>query len=535
MKNYNKIGLGEIDFANEVKKYEEQISAANTVNNTNTTEVKTMTTTQTLSAQTFASKGITVNFDNGTLNNRVVRNYAIIREITKKGKIKAETLIKRTQLINLVAKSLVGKNASQANSFVFQVLEQALFVEEKGYGNPEANTDLPLDVDVANANRAYVLLNVKNDLTPVKLDGKTVARIMEQTPLAVCPDKQVSKSILIGDGANAAGVYRNGNTLTSVNPIYDVTKGLNRCTAGFAGKAESDRRVVQNLQYETEGDRFTKAGIEVKAIFVPELAVLAQGMIALNEGVSFDFSTPADFVRKFEVETIGTEITTMEVPSVIVKGDTIVVNDVVIYTHTSNTELVDVYVTSSFDKVEEVWTFDVSASTQATAKTNFKSRDFGNKGMTHNNGVQVAERNDWEMLFTSESIKTSEAIRTMFCQANKGHMVSVTGELLNVDGVGVSNDVINDWYKANGEYFTVSTPVDATNVKDLQAATAGKVKFVVENGVTYAVQSVFGICADYLINVEVSTADEIAGVNSSEANATAIHKLVNTTIARKLS
>ena len=180
MKNYNKIGLGEIDFAKEVKKYEEQVSAANTVNNTNTTEVKTMTTTQTLSAQTFASKGITVNFDNGTLNNRVVRNYAIIREITQKGKIKSETLVKRNQLINLVAKSLVGKNASQAKSLVFQVLEQALFVEEKGYGNPEAATELPLDIDVANANRAYVLLNGKNGLTAVNLDSKTVARLMEQ-------------------------------------------------------------------------------------------------------------------------------------------------------------------------------------------------------------------------------------------------------------------------------------------------------------------------------------------------------------------
>lgn len=516
-----------------VKTMTKSTSVKTTVIKSNT-EVTTMTPAQIKSVQTFASKGIKANFSTGTLNDRVVRNYAIIR-IAKDGKIKSETLINRNQLMNLVAKSLSGKTASQANGLVFKSLEQALFVESKGYGNPEAQTDLPLDVDVANANRAYVLEDKFGTLVPVGLDGKTIARLVAQTDLAICPDKQVKKSVLIGDGAIAAGVYRDGKTLRSINPIDDFTKGINRANAGFAGKADSDRRVVQNLEYEAEGGNFTKEGVAVKAIFVPGLAVLAQGMISLNEGVSFDYSTPVNFTRKFEVETIGVELVSMDVPSVLVKGSEVVVNEVVIYSHSDNTELVNVAVAPSYDADEEVWSFEFTATTQATAKTNFKSRDFGNKGMTHNNGVTVAERNDWEMLFTSESIKTAEALRTMFCQANPGHRVSITGDLLDANGNVVSDKDINNWYANNGQQFTVSTPVCSSNVADLKAATAGKVQFVVKNGVTYAVQSVFGICADYLINVEVSTADEIAGINTSEANATAIHKLVNSTLARKLS
>ena len=549
MKNYNKVRNGAPTFtAAEVSQAEAICSAKSvqTTNNTNTTEVKTMTNSNTAFAlDTAARKGFKFDFAARTINNRVVRNRVIVKTVkwvpACKGGAKVpndvftlisyvpatETTEAKHPVMSFILNIVKDLTAKETKGF-FKRLEQALFVETVGYGNPEALSELPTDIQVANAHRAYVVTKIKSAYFAVSLTGEVVSQLLAQTDLSVCPDKKVEKAVLIGDGAIAAGVYRDGNTLTSVNPLTDATKGITRCNAGFAGKAYSADRVVSSLQFEGNNSNFVKEGIAHQAIFVPGLAVLAQGMIAVNETKSFDYEAAKNFDRKFAVETIGEAIDTIECPDFLVHGTEVIVNGVVIYTHESFTEVEVTNMTSKLDELGSVWTFSFEATMVAVHKTNVKARDFGAKGMTHRNGVTVEESNSWDLLFTSESIKTSEAIRTMYTQANKGHLQAIDGRLLDVNGNEVTSSQINAWYRANGQYFTVTTPVHASCVDQLKAVTANKVTFTSSDveGIFNATQTVFGIQAEYLVNIELSSADEIAGFSKTDAVAKTLQAMI---------
>lgn len=535
MINYNKSNMGR-QFTNK----EIQEAEANYNNTTTTMNTTAMTETQAKSAISLSAKGIEVDFAAGTLNNRTVRNFAIIRTTKlEEGKvvIDTETLINRNQLINLVAAAMTGKTATQAQAFLFNTLEQAIFTSTTGYGTPEALTDDAVRDAVADANRAYVLQDSDYGLTPVLLDGATITRLLAQTTLAVCPDKQMKKAVLIGEGANAAGVYRSNGQLTSINPIEDFTKGINRANAGFSPKANSDERIVSNVEFEAESGNFRAEGIQRKAAFFPGLAVLAQGMVGLNEGVSFDFYADKSMILPVAVATIGSKINTIEFPSILSNGNTITVNDVVIYTHTEFTTVQVNSVVPTLDEEAAVWTFKVSMTMLGLAKTNVKVRDFGCKGMTHNSGQVVVEDNSWELLFTSESMKTAEGLRTMYTQANGAHTVGVDGVLRNADGVEVTTSDIKRWYSNAGQFYTVQTPVHASNVASLEKATAGKVSFSAPNaeGICIAEQRVFGIITNYVFNIELASADEIAGFTKLDATARTIQSTLSARYAARLN
>lgn len=497
-----------------------------TTNNTNTTEEFTMklsTTTQN-AVKIAAHKGFDFNFEAGTINNRVVRNFVIVQETKGKTLISAE-LKGRKGMMELVLGRTMGLSTSETNALVFKTLEQVLFVETTGYGNPEALSELPTDLQVANANKAYV---VTPDLKSTSLHGNTVAVLLQNDSYTMIPDKKVGKFVLVGDGATAAGVYRDGDTLTSVNPLTDATKGLTRCNAGFAGKADSADRVVSALEFEAEGGNFVKEGIAHQALFVPGLAVLAQGMISVNETTSFDFNMTADFTRKFAVETVGTEVTEIVCPDFLAHGSEILVNGVVIYTHESFCEVEVHHHTAELNELGSVWTFSFNASKVAVNKTNVKARDFGKKGMTHRSGVEVEETQSWDLLYTSECVKTSETLRTMFTQANRGHLQGIDGVLRNAQGVEVTSADINAWYRANGQNFTVSVPVHESCVESLKLATGDVVTFSApdEDGIVLATQIVFGIQSESLMNIEVSSSDEIAGFGRTDAIAATLQSMI---------
>ena len=164
----------------------------------------------------------------------------------------------------------------------------------------------------------------------------------------------------------------------------------------------------------------------------------------------------------------------------------------------------------------------------AAGKTNIKARDFGCKGMTHRSGVQVSESNNWDLLFTSESVKTSETLRTMYTQANNGHLQTIDGRLVDVNGNEVTSTQINAWYRANGQYFTVTTPVHASCVEQLKAVAGNKVTFTASDveGIFNATQTVFGIQTEYLVNIELSSADEIAGFSKTDAVAKTLQAMI---------
>ena len=531
MINYNKFRNGASFTQEEIAAAEAKYNQMSTVK-TNKQEVKTMKLSQTAiaSVKTFASKGMTVDFAAKTINGRKLRNYVIVEQVSKKS---AQTdVLNTSQVINLVAKALTGKSEVQAKAFVFKVLEQILFVEDLEYGSATRLSSLKTDIQIANENRAYIMTP---KCVPASITEGTISRIVAKYDFAVCPDKKAEKSVLIGAGANAAGVYRNGSTLTSVNPIADVTKGLNRCNAGFVAKADNARRVVADLVYNTSEGQFVKEGIAHKALFVPGLAVFAQGIIGLNEETSFSFSAKKDFVRKFAIESIGSEIKTIEFETVVKYGDEIKVNDIVIYKHVDNTVLEISSVVPSLDQFETVWTFNIEATMVADNKANFKARDFGFKGMTHRNGIKVKESNTWEAIYSSECVKTSEALLTMFCQANPGHQFTVDGKLVNAKGAIVTSKQINAWYKANGQYFTVSTPICPSNKKDIQKAVGNAVTFETVDGVLYASQRVFGIETESLFNIELSSADEIAGWVASDVTGVAIQSMISKRVAKAVT
>lgn len=503
-------------------------TTTNTMNNTNTIA---MNTTKLNAIKTFASKGIEADFNTGTLNGRTIRQFAIIRTTkVEEGKtvIAGETLVNRNQLIVLLSKKLAGKTAKAAQGLIFKSLEQALFVEKVGYGNPASLTELATRDHVANAFRAYVLHDNGDAISAVKLDGNTVARLVAQTKLAVCPDKQVSKAVLVGPGANAAGVYRINGKLVGINPLKDFNKGPNRASLNFAPKANSDERITGNIEFETDELNFTAEGIQRRVAFFPGLVVLAQGMIAVNESASFDYYASFHKVVSISVDSVGAEINEISEVSILSNGTEITVNGVVVYTHNSYT-VIDVHsIRPELSEDGKVWNIVIDGDLIALSKFNVKARGFGIKGMTHRNGVTIAEDNDWDMLLSSECVKTAETLRTMYTQAHGAHMVDVDGVLRDVNGNEVTSRDIRRWYSTTGKFYTVHTPIHFTNIDEVKKA-GGDVTFSAPDadGIVIATQKVFGIIADTLFDIELSSADEIAGWTAMDATATTVQSLIS--------
>ena len=507
---------------------------------------KTMTQNQIKAARQFFAKGIIVDFDNGTLDGRKVRNYGIIRT-TKfvKGKvvISGETLVNRNQLLVWLANTAMTPNtkAASAKALVFKALEQALFVEVEmdGYGLPQNIDADRLNRDqVALLNTAYVFVRVGDSVATVGLDAKTMERLIAGTELAVFPDKQANKCVRVGVGANALGVFRNGDSMFSINPINDPTKGANRVNASMSGKANSDERIIAELTYEGPDFNYVGEGIQRKVIFAPGCAILAQGMIAVNDGVSFDFYAHKQLKPCFAVATIGEEITETNFVNgmVLSFGNELTINGVVIYRHEDYTTVQ----LNSFKATRDggVWCFNIDSTMIAVGKTTVKIRDFGSKGMSANIGLTVDETNEWDLLFTSESMKTAEGLLTMYTQANPGCIRGVDGVVRDVNHNVVTDATIKAWFKANGEVMTIRTPIHESNIRFIKPAVGEKVTFSAPdaNGIVVATQRTFAICTNYVFNIEMASCDEVAGYRTKiDATSNVIQSLLSEKYAKQIA
>ena len=381
--------------------------------------------------------------------------------------------------------------------------------------------------------------------------------------VSVVTDKQATKYLVYGPGAEAMGVYRLGDELVSYNPVEDTNKGANRIAAGNSKVATLPDATFSNLKNKlSNGETTSTHGRMLVTLVAPGLDLAPEGE-AVTNNLDWNFQVSKSINASVHLFSLGKmplsmadarkecqelreelvyELSTLGSKLVLKHGDTINLRGCAIYRHQKHTEVTVVptadtiqvipNASSGFaNKVTSV-TFIIQGCSYMTKK-NPKVRGEGVKATcvsaTSNNfklegGEDVA---DWEILLHSESYKTIHKLMAMYANDQVGEVVVEGGQLYN-DGTLVSNAEFCNWLHSVASTVTISRKIHndefdrglligspvTMSIGNRTIRVAEEAEIVsIDSNYSWVVQDVVVFVGISHFNVEVSTADENYGTS----------------------
>ena len=510
---------------------------------------------------------------------RNVRHYSLLQYVGS-GKVQCEELVSNSVVLSLLAARLDKTRAAyQADDLIAKVFGSIL-IESNTYGVATVSKDI-MGEDTDLKTPEWYWENYK--INPITI-GKT-KRTLELVPyevnsgltqtsyqvvcnaldnVSVVSDKQATKYLVYGPGAEAMGVYKVGNELVSYNPVEDTNKGANRIAAGNSKVAAISDSTFSNLKNKlSNGETTSTHGRMLVTLVAPGLALAPEGEAVTNNldwnfQVSKSINASAHLLSLGQVplsmvdarkvcqelrEDLVYELSKLGSKLVLKHGDTINLYGCTIYRHQKHTEVTVVptadtiqvipNASSGFaNKVTSV-TFIIQGCSYMTKK-NPKVRGEGVKatcvaGTSSNFKLEGGEDvQDWEILLHSESYKTVQKLMAMYANDQVGDVVVDGGRLYN-DGALVSDAEFCDWLHSVSSTVTISRKVHNNEFekglllggqvtlqignRSICVAKTAKAVSIVDTDYSWIVQEVLVFAGISHFNVEVSTADENYGTS----------------------
>ena len=508
---------------------------------------------------------------------RNVRRYSLLQYVGD-GKVQHEELVSNSVVLSILADRLSKTRAAYSADDLIAKVFGSILIESNTYGVANVSKDIMGEKVSLNTPEWYwenykinplTIGKVKRSLELAPIDSgltqtsyQVVCNALQD--VSVVTDKQATKYLVYGPGAEAMGVYRSSDLLVSYNPVGDTNKGANRIAAGNSKVATLTNSTFSNLKNKLSNEEVTSThGRMLVTLVAPGLALAPEGE-ALTNNLDWNFQVSKSISASVHLLSLGKmplsmidarkecqelrdelvyELSTLGSKLLLRYGDTINLRGCTIYRHQKHTEVTVVptaetiqvipNASSGFaNKVTSV-TFIIQGCSYMTKK-NPKVRGEGVKatcvaGTSSNFKLEGSEDvADWEILLHSESYKTVQKLMAMYANDQVGEVVIDGGQLYN-DGILVSDAEFCDWLHSVSSTVTISRKVHNDEFekglllgsqvtmqigdRSICVAKTAKAVGIVDTDYSWIVQEVVVFAGISHFNVEVSTADENYGTS----------------------